>query len=245
MLLCPPVGWLLALGYRREVALNLVDGRTPVLPAWRGLHLPALGHGLRALIVILAYFAPLLTLYWALALGSLGEAVARWREVGLFFLCLPLFVPVTMPGLLVAYPAWHPWMGFSGAEVAVLAAAFAGTTFLLPAAFMQVSLHRRFRAALRVDRVVRLVALAPALYLEAWAISLVATALAGLSGPLMPWGIVWSYLVIGFAFNNALVLSSRPGVEGQFRESVLLHPTVAASPNHPLHLTAAQSGGRR
>lgn len=239
VLLCPPIGWLMALGYRREVALNLVDGRTPVLPGWRGLHLPALGYGLKALGVILAYFAPLLALYWALALTGPGEAVSRWREIGLFFLCLPVFVPVTMPGLLVAYPRWHPWMDLSTGEVAVLAAVFVGTTFLLPAAFMQVSLHRRFRAALRVDRVIRLVAAAPALYLEAWAVSLAATALAGLTGPLLPWGVVWSYLVIGFAFNNALVLSGRSGVEDRFRCSVLLHPAVVTAPNHPLQTTRA------
>jgi hypothetical protein len=199
-----------------------------VLPAWHGLRLAALGNGVRAVGVILAYFAPFLALYWWLALDDAGWAAGRWREVGLFFLLLPLFVPVTLPGLLLAYPLRHPWMAFSPAEVAVLAAAFLGTTFLLPAAFMQVSVYRRFRSALRVDRAVRLVAAAPRAYGEAWAISLAATVAAGLSGPLMPWGIVWSYLVIGFAFNNALARSGRPGVAERFAGSELLGPAATA-----------------
>ena len=73
-LLCPPVGWLMALGYRREVALNLVDGRTPVLPAWSGLHLPALGYGLRALGVILSYFR--------VHRAGVGRAAGRRHPVG-------------------------------------------------------------------------------------------------------------------------------------------------------------------
>jgi len=228
LLVCPPVGWLMALGYRREVALNLVEGRMPLLPAWSGLHWQALGHGLRAVGVILAYFTPFLILYWSLAISQPGDLVARWREIGLFFLCLPVFLLVTMPGLLIGYPTWHPWMDFSVAEVVVLSVVFAGTTFIIPAAFMQVSLYRRFRAALRVDRVIRLIVAAPGLYLEAWSISLVALAIAVLCGPLLPWGLVWSYLVIGFAFNQALVLSGLPGVEERFRNSMLLRDAAIA-----------------
>ena len=111
VLLCPPVGWLMALGYRREVALNLVDERASVMPARPGL-------------------------------------------------------PAPLPGGVGRIP------------------------------------RRPVRAA---DAV----------------------------------GVVWSYLVIGFAVNNALVLSGRPGVEARFRDSVLLHPAVAASPNHPLRQAGA------
>ena len=46
--------------------------------------------------------------------------------------------------------------------------------------------------------------------------------------PLLPWGLVWSYLVIGFAFNQALVLSGLPGVEERFRNSMLLRDAAIA-----------------
>ena len=52
----------MALGYCREVALNLVERRVPLLLAWSGLHWQALGHGLRAVGVVLAYFTPFLIL---------------------------------------------------------------------------------------------------------------------------------------------------------------------------------------
>ena len=89
---------------------------------------------------------------------------------------------------------------------------------------MQVSLHSRFRCALRLDRAVNLIVAAPRLYVEAWVISLLATLAAGMCGPLMPWGIFWSYLVIGFTFNEALVMSGLPGVPERFADSVWLPP---------------------
>jgi hypothetical protein len=232
----------MALGYRREVALRLVDGVFPVLPAWRGLRLATLGHGAKALGVILAYFTPFLTLYWVLALDSVGGAAERWGEIGLFFLILPCLVPLTMPGLLLVYPQWYPWMSFSASDVVVLATVFAATTFLLPGAFLQVSLYRQFRLALRIDRVIGLIASAPGAYLEAWAISLTATVAALLGGPLLPWSISWSYLVIAFAFNNALALSTHPEVTERFAGSKLLGPGVVGAQNPALHLTAAASG---
>jgi hypothetical protein len=36
MLLCPPVGWTMALGYRRAVGIRLRAGMTPPLPEWSG-----------------------------------------------------------------------------------------------------------------------------------------------------------------------------------------------------------------
>src|SRR4051794_10377012 len=46
LLACPPRGWPLALGYRREVALRLVRGREPVLPRWGGAWRTCLVDGL-------------------------------------------------------------------------------------------------------------------------------------------------------------------------------------------------------
>jgi hypothetical protein len=54
LLLCPPVGWLLALGYRKEVALRLVDGLEPVLPPWR-FHWTTLLDGCKAAAIIIMH----------------------------------------------------------------------------------------------------------------------------------------------------------------------------------------------
>src|SRR3954463_2660493 len=68
LLACPPLGWPLALGYRREVALRLVRGREPVLPGWDGAWRTYLADGLGAAGVILAHYLPFLGLFWMLAL---------------------------------------------------------------------------------------------------------------------------------------------------------------------------------
>ena len=224
LLLCPPLGWLLALGYRRAVALRLADGVEPALPSWQGQHLDTLWQGGKAVAVILTYFAPFLTLYWVLAVPDAATLWEHRQEAGWFLFLLPWLLPVTLPALVLGSPRWHPWMTFTPAAVVILAALFVLTTFLLPAAFLQVSLHRRFRYALRLDRVIKLVVATPRLYVEAWLVSLLATAAAALSGPLMPWGIFWSYLVIGFTFNEALVFSGQPGVSERFANSIWLPP---------------------
>ena len=116
----------------------------------------------------------------------------------------------------------------------MLGLVFLATAFVLPAAFLQVSLRGRYRDACRLGRALGFIARHPRLYLEAWSLSLAATALALASGPLAPWGIFWSYLAIVHAFNEALARSGEPGVREVFRDSRLL-PTG----------DAPQSGSRR
>lgn len=227
-MICPPLGWTLALGYRREVALRLVDGREPLMPPWR-FSCETLLNGLKAAGVVAVYFTPFLVCYWVLAIDNFAPALSHWPQIALFWILISCFLPLTMPGLLLAYPAWHSWISFSPMEVAALAIIFMITLFMVPAAFLQVSLHRRFRYALRLDNTLRLICSIPCAYLEAWAFALVATLLALLSGPLMPWAIVWSYLAIGFAFNNALSTSSAPLVRQRFQNSRIFAPGLGSA----------------
>jgi hypothetical protein len=225
LLICPPLGWTLALGYRREVALRLVDGVEPVLPRW-GWSWEALLNGFKAAGVVAVYFVPFLVCYWVFAIDNVAVAAAHWRQIVLFWVLIFCFLPLTMPGFLFAFPAWNAWMSFSHIEMAVLVAVFCITLFVVPAAFLQVSLHRRFACALRMDHALRLICSIPRAYIEAWAIALTATMIALVSGPLMPWGIVWSYLVIGFGFNNALATSDAAAVRERFRASRLVLVTT-------------------
>ena len=80
---------------------------------------------------------------------------------------------------------------------------------LLPAAFLQVARHRRFRAAFNVGEAVRLVLTAPRLYCEAWLVSLGVSAAAVLLVPLTPWLLFWSYLVISHLFLQVLGHAAR------------------------------------
>jgi hypothetical protein len=224
LIACPPLGWPLALGYRREVALRLVQGREPVLPQWAGAWRRYLADGLGAAGVILTYYLPFLGLFWGLALDELAVALRHPGEIALFFLAVSLLIPLVLPLLPPLYWFLFPWVRLSRVEALVLGLVFSATTFVLPAAFLQVSLRGRYRDAFRLDRLLGFIARYPRLYLEAWSLSFVATALALATGPLAPWGIFWSYLAIVHAFNEALARSGESGVREAFRGSRLLRP---------------------
>jgi hypothetical protein len=222
LLACPPLGWPMALGYRREVALRLVRGHEPALPGWGGAWRAFLADGLGAAGVILAYYVPFLGAFWALALDGPSVALQHPGEVLLFFPAVVLLIPLGLPLLPLIYASSFPWVRLSRPEAVALGLLFSTTAFVLPAAFLQVSLRGRYRHALRPGRALGFIARHPRLYLEAWTLSLAATALALASGPLAPWGVFWSYLVIVHAFNEALARSTAPGVREAFRDSRLL-----------------------
>ena len=217
-----PLGWPLALGYRREVALRLVRGREPVLPGWAGAWRDYLADGLGAAGVILAYYLPFLGSFWAMALDGPDVALRYPGEIALFFLAVALLIPLGLPLLPPLYGSLFPWVRLTPTEAVVLGLVFFATAFVLPAAILHVSLRGRYRDALRLGRALGFIARHPRLYLEAWSLSLAVTVLALASGPLAPWGIFWSYLTIVHAFNEALARSGEPGVREAFRDSRLL-----------------------
>ena len=219
ILLLPPLGWPLALGYRKEVAARLVSGRQPLLPSWQRSWRPIVAAGWRSAGVILAYFTPFLLMYWLLGLESPAAAQAHVWIILSFLLAVVLLPPVSLPLLPPLYALRFSWITFSPAETALLALLFAGTVFLMPAAFLEVSLTGRFRTAFRLLHMLRFITARPRYYLEAWFMSLLATFLALLTGPLAPWGIFWSYQVIVYAFNNALFYWPQPDVQERFRHS--------------------------
>ena len=104
----------------------------------------------------------------------------------MFALAVPLLVPVTLPLLPPLYWALFPWVRLTHGEVVLLGVVFWGTAFVLPAAFVRVSLSGKYRDALRLGRALGFVARHPRLYLEAWALSLLATVIAVAMGPAAP-----------------------------------------------------------
>jgi len=232
LLLFPPIGWPVALGYRKEVAFRLVGGVEPALPEWTGSWGRFARDGFCAAGIILVYYLPFLCLFWLLALDDVAIAGRHVPEIAFFLLAIPLLIPVSLPLLPPLYWSLFPWVHLTLAEMLVIGAVFWGTAFFMPAAFLQVSLTGRFLSAFRVARIVRFVRETPRAYLEAWVLSLLATALAFLLGPLAPWGIFWSYLVIVHAFNDALIRWRVPEVAERFHGSAL-------------HATAGAPGGAR
>ena len=221
ILLFPPIGWPMALGYRKEVAFRLIGGEEPALPEWKGSWGRFVRDGFCATGIILVYYLPFLCLFWFLALDDVAVVRRHVLEIVCFLFAIPLLIPVSLPLLPPLYWYLFPWVHLTLPEMFVIGAVFWGTAFFMPAAFLQVSLTGRFLPAFRVARIVRFVLETPRAYLEAWVLSLLATALAFLVGPLAPWGIFWSYLVIVHAFNDALIHWRAPEVAERFRRSAL------------------------
>jgi len=204
MLIVPPVGWMLALGYRSLVGNRIADARSPLLPEWRPNLVVIARRGAASSGVIVAYLTPFLVAYWVLGLRSAREAFDHWRELGWFVASVAVFPPLAIPTLPIVYAVRYPWLHFSPAEMSMLAVVFVAPILVLPAAFLQVAQHRRFRAAFKVRAALRLIAAAPRLYGEAWIVSLVVSAASAVAIPLTPWMLFWSYLVISHVFLQVL-----------------------------------------
>jgi hypothetical protein len=204
LLIVPPVGWMLALGYRSLVGNRIADARSPILPEWRGNLVLIARRGAASSGVILAYLTPFLLAYWALGLRSARDAFEHWRELAWFVSSVVVFPPLAIPTLPVVYAMRYPWLQFSAGEMCLLAMIFVGPILVLPAAFLQVAQHRRFGAAFKVTAALRLIAAAPCLYVEAWIVSLVVSAASAVAVPLTPWTLFWSYLAISHVFLQVL-----------------------------------------
>jgi hypothetical protein len=222
MLLCPPVGWTMALGYRRAVGIRLRAGMTPPLPEWSGCWWSHYKGGIGAVSVILGYYVPFMLLYASLAFEPSLVGLRQLLAIVAFFGLIALFPPLFLPVLPPLYSYLFPWVNLTTPEIAVLVIVFVVTAFALPAAFVQVSVTGRYRSAFRVPHVARFITGHPIVYGEAWLLSLTASAIGVAMGPLAPWGLFWSYIVILHAFTEAFVRSGREDVIAAFSASPLL-----------------------
>lgn len=235
----PPLGWLLALGYRSLVGNRLVDGVSPLLPDWRGNVALLLRRGAASSGVILGYLTPFVVAYWILGPRSTADLVEQWRSVAAFIGAAIAFPPGALPTLPVFYGVSFDWLHFSPTEIAVPGALFLAPILLMPAAFLQVARHRRFAAAYDVAAAWRLVKSSPRLYVEAWVVSLVVSGASVALVPLMPWLLFWSYLVISHVFLQVLARSLQSEVPDMTdslqrrlespERRVRLHPRISLS----------------
>ena len=222
MLICPPVGWATALGYRRAAGLRLRTGAKPPLPDWHGAWWSYFTGGVGAIGVILGYYLPFMALYTGLAFEPSLRAAAHLPEIALFFALIAVFPPLFLPVLPLLYAYVFSWVQLTPVEIVELVVLFFATAFVLPAAFVQVSVTGKFRTAFRVLQVARFIVHHPGIYCEAWTLSLMVSAIGVGAGPLAPWVLFWSYLVILHAFAEAFLRSGRADVIAAFAASPLL-----------------------
>jgi len=237
LLLCPPAGWLMALGHRRDVARALRDPAADPL-ALRGAPLTPRGdlhrlaHGLGALGVLAAYAAPALLCAWqwghARPLAGLLSAGA-WLDGGLWgFLGASLALPpLTLGGVTAAW-ALSDSCALTPGGLAAVQGLLALAVGLLPAAYLQVGARGRWRDALRPHRALASLAAHPRAYLRAWGEGLRLSAAALALGARAPWGVVWSYSAIVWLFNEAHLAPAHPLSAARAAPTLSAH--LAASP---------------
>jgi hypothetical protein len=218
----PPLGWIMALGFRSLTGPRLVEGHEPVLPEWRGNLMLIAKRGAIAVLVIVAHFSPFLFCYWWFGLDSLREMRVYWLEALSFMGAIAAFPPLFLTTLPVTYAFAFSWLSFSLVEVAILTLLFVGAFFILPASFVQVGRYGDYASAFKARSAWRFALVNWSLYLEAWIISLIVSGIAVFMGPFMPWGLFWSYLVILHVFLDALSQSNTRGVRERFMHSTLL-----------------------
>lgn len=241
MLACPPLGWHLAMGYRRAVGLAARSGSDATFPSvardWRALLLGGVG----TTGVILAYLLPALVTFFV-GVVSLSAVREHPGSTALVIAAILLLPPLAIPSL--AFAATTLGDGSGGSAPWLLASGVLGATAvaILPAAFLNVSDSGRLASAFRLDQAVAFMLHHARLYLEAWLLSVVATAAAFATGPLMPWALFWSYLAILSAFNQALVHSGRSRFQHRLHESVLVCPGPVQGASQSDGMTFRPSG---
>lgn len=210
VLMIPILGWPAILGYRKVVVERLVDGAVPLLPPWRGRFWKYVGEGIKAIFVIFTYFSPVIVWFAIRVSGTPGASELPWAALACFIVTFPIFSPLALP-LLVTYFVWFVPAGtISPWEGACMISVYSAITFIIPAGFLRVSRRKRITAAFHLPANLRLVGTSLSRYCEAWVGSGCISLLGHLALPLSPWGVVWCYLGIVYAFNEVPYASDNP-----------------------------------
>ncbi len=206
MLICPPVGWIIALGYRSILLNRLIDNEPLTEPALPQAGWSCLRNGCKAVGVIYAYYLPFLCSFLLLGAGGFAGIGEHISEIAVYFAAIAVFLPITMLGVPAYYLSRYDWIHLTGADSAILAVLFLATTFLMPGAFMQVGLHGTYRAAFYFLKVLNGISSTFNSYLIAWLLSLILLTGTVAALPVFPWATFWAYLVFGFLFLNCVFL---------------------------------------
>ena len=224
--LVPPLGWLMALGFRKQIVFNLLNPNTyPLSETTFTLsdYLQLLQDGFCALVVMSIYFIPTLGLSWFL--GAVQPQMTT-SEIFLGFIKYTVaslsFPPLTLGGVNLYYQAYLPEFYLSTVEGILIIILFMLTTFILPLGYMQIGKRGKWRDAFNLFQLLTTFLSKPKGYLCAWRDSLKLTLSAFTLGLHTPWGIIWSYQGIVWLFNR---LQAEQFPNSSFYEESLLSGT--------------------
>lgn len=217
LVLCPPVGWLMALGYRLDIVLTLRRPPSKTPPErLAGLRsdFAFFRAGFAALVVMTVYFAPPLVLFWFgvhdISLGAIHLANLADPALWIFVAATMFFVPITIWAVpaFVFFTQPNAWAHFLPCAVSVVL--LLAAVFFVPSGYMQIGARGRFSDALRFWRGIPWVLTHLRSYIHAWRESGQISLAAFLLGRRAPGGIVWSYAGIVWYFNIEFMSPDHP-----------------------------------
>jgi hypothetical protein len=204
LLLVHPFAWPVILGYRKELIARVSSGIEPILPEWRG----TIGHyfieGVKAMGVIFGYLAPLYCALFFLLLTNGVTPSIYWLYSTLFFVVFTIFSTLSFPVAVIYWTVFSETYRLPAAVAVVLLLVFSAVVFFIPAAFLQVSKSGSYWSAFDVRAAASTLRLHFRNYLLAWYHSILLSLAGHFALPFAPWGVVWCYLGIIFAFNSIL-----------------------------------------
>jgi hypothetical protein len=235
LLLVHPVGWPVALGYRKALIANLADGKEPVLPDWQGKVPFYFFEGLKAMGVIFGYLSPL---YLALLLLSLKNGMSpdsTWLYTAAFFVVFTMFSTLSFPIIVLYLTFFSENFRLSWPMSLMLLMAFTSIIFFIPAGFLQVSKSGKYLSAFNLFAAAATLRSHFVAYCLAWYRSGIMSLIGHFSIPFAPWGVFWCYLSIIYEFNSILHTpcsnSADPSWYSRLREK---HRLIFASTSNPL-----------
>jgi hypothetical protein len=204
ILLCHPIGWPIALGYRKVLISHLALGLDPVLPEWKGNVCRFYLEGLKAMGVIFGYLMPLYSVLLCLLLANGVRPNEYWLYAFMFFAIAIMFSTLSFPSIVMYWTLFSegyrvpPWISV------LLLTCYGLTVFFIPAGFLQVSQTGRYLSAFHLPAAFRTMVRHFRKYVVAWYRSGIMSLSGHFALPFAPWGVFWCYLGIIYEFNSIL-----------------------------------------
>jgi hypothetical protein len=196
LLLFPPLGWLCAIGYRRSFGLAYAESRkTKNIFVWPdyfdNIYLIFI-NGIKSYLVIMSYLLPSILLGWFIVLNKVGFGKEQACGLLLFTVGCLVFLPVGLPTTTFLLLTNTPWFSFSPLEGFIVLVVFLMGIFLIPSAFINVSIGKGFIDGLTI-RGHKIILEKPLGYIKTWSLAIINCFGVLLFGPFATFGIFWSY----------------------------------------------------
>ena len=219
VLLIPIIGWPAILGYRTEAITYLVGGELPLLPDWRNKLGDYIFKGLKAVLVINTWYAPLLIWLVVQLNQSPHSDLVPWVTLAVFIVSVPILSTMTVPVLVWFSQFGLPEPAITFPEALTVSLLFGLVTFIIPAGFMNVTRTGSYLKAFQISWIFRTIRRNFRSYAEAWIGSSIVALIGHFCFPLSPWGVVWAYLVIVYLFNDIPLRKSQHNDVNYLEES--------------------------